>query len=285
MGILLAITEQRFDPSFLQPYLEFDGINDEFASVVDVSESYSDRYIEYLEECETYRGDCGWFASWFAAKPKVYRKWLKDQDVRLLGPLEGIKEGEKVFTYASLDEVGNVRNVYERSNIDIWAKDGGLLHGYRIDLDNTRIVRLLEDGSGESACIRPRQNLNLSVLLEDDVDVQISAWQAWERRYNAYLRDKCGVSFTDWRNSESLSANSHRDDFFLRQSVDIPPECKDQAEFLQAAIMVSCDALLKDGHWYERKSDDWAEVLRWAKFVNETLESTPADHWIATLEY
>jgi hypothetical protein len=291
MSILLTITEQELSQEDLRPFLMFDGIDDAYVSTLDVSEEYSSEYERYRIEWNAYRSSCGFILGRFVVHPKPYARWLKARGVRLLKPLEAMGRDERVFIYANVDVDNNVLNVLERANIDIWAKDGGLLRGSRLADSELRFANLLDDGACRGPGCRQKGNLHIGVLLADDTDVQISIWQYWERRYYAYYCQSLGkpLPFDGWRNDiydKRLNNDSSViSTFFQQQCAEIPAECRSRQDFIEAAIAVGCDAVLHDGRWYERDGNSWADVVKWSQFVNDKLRYASANSWIATIEY
>jgi hypothetical protein len=290
MDVLLTITQEKPTrdvlDSLLCPFLFYDGLDSEFIFRDVVTERFTKRYNEYVHNFACYHAKWNWLGRWLA-KPKSFESWLVSEGVVIVDESHDWQFGERsVYHFAVIDDFGSVRDVYERCKPDMRGPSGALKSGERVFEADVLNGSLLDDGGESVRCSRQIGSWKAGVLIGDDLDVQMSIWQAWHRRFLVHISFE--GSFEDWRNAISageLTLEGYSEEFYDRMSDEIPSGCQSKDDFLRAAIAVGCNAVIKNGEWYEKRSDSWVDIVNWAQFVNESLLSASEESWITTLEY
>jgi hypothetical protein len=298
MNTLITITDDEPTPEMLRealkPFTHFYYGEDAYAKSIPVDDEFDARYENYLARHAAHNAAACWWTSLWLSSPKNYERWLVGEGVRIFLPHElhdflNLQTADRVRRYACLDADGAITGIFERSKPDILG-EGGLISGERLDIPVTPCLFLFDDGSAHAGNARRRADIEVRVLLSDDADAAIDTWQFWERRYEAHwytLRN--GRSFTEWRNDfadgviERLSGDEAT--FYLKQAADIAVKCRSRQEYVDAATIAPCDAIIINNVWHEKKGNDWGEIVRWSSFVNNAILTASHEQWIAAFKY
>ena len=285
---ILLITEtesgsNREVDEALRPFFIYDGHDTPWTSDNDATSEFSWAYQHYFKDRAMEIAQ-SWLWRTLRIEPKSFKEWLLQEGIPLR-PLSAPPSANK-DSYGLLDEKGNVASVWNRNNYDEFAKSGGLIHGARI-FTLPFYVKLLDDGKSLPLAPHHRQRLMLSpsVLLSDAQDAAINIWQYWERRHNDLHAAPNKMPFDKWRQEMANDRRSFPNETALYDVhlADIPAECAARWEFVNSAFIVRCDAMVKDGLWWEPADDKWESVVAWSTFVNTTILETPKAHWLHTL--
>jgi hypothetical protein len=290
MNVLLTITSRKptrdILHSLLHPFRYYDGQDSEFITRDIVTGQFKKEYDEYLCNFACHHAKWNWLGR-FLTKSKSFEPWLVDEGVVIIDENHNWQFGDQsVYYFAVVDELGSVRDVYERCKPDMLGSSGALRSGERVHDAKVLDGSLLDDGGEYFGCARRIGDWRGQVLLDDGRDVLESTWQAWHRRFLVHI-DYSG-SFEEFRTAiaaGTLTLEGYSKEFYDRMSGEIPSDCRSKEDFSCAAIIVECDAMIKNGEWYERKGNKWEDITSWARLVNETLLSASEDSWVMTLEY
>ena len=284
MTVVLLITPTE-DGSFretmdnLEPFFIYDGIETKWTSDRDSMELFSARYQQYREDRTEEISRLGWLGRCLRLKPASFKSWLLSEGVLFQDKLP-----QTVYDFGRLGKNGEVASVRSVGNYDEFDESGGLIHGERISSKNIVYQNFLDDGKPLPPFHRQRLMLSTSILQGDAQDLAINIWQHWERRYDDQYAVANKKSFEAWRQMLAQDRTSFPEQQILYDSslLEIPEGCTSRWEFVNSALMVECDAIIKDGLWWET-GDSWADHVAWATFVNTTILGTPKTHWLHTL--